>query len=165
MLSKSMDDQSTARVIARPPILYVGALALGLVFDHALPLQFPVPRPGWAHDVSAVAAGLMLVAGVAMMVAGIRNFIRASTPVPTVRPTRELVTTGIHGRSRNPIYVGMFSIYGAIVLAVRSPWALLFFVPLVVLMRYGVVAREEAYLERRFGDAFRGYRARVRRWL
>ena len=37
--------------------------------------------------------------------------------------------------------------------------------PLVITLRYGVVAREEAYLERRFGDAYRYYKARVRRWL
>lgn len=157
--------QSTAGVIARPPLLYVGALALGLVLDHLVPLPFRAARPSWAHDVSAVLAGLMLLAGVAMMVAGVRGFVRAATPVPTVRPTRVLVTTGIHGHSRNPIYVGMFLMYGAIALAVRSPWVLILLLPLAALMRYGVVAREEAYLESRFGEVYRDYRARVRRWL
>lgn len=168
MLSNNADASTrdgTAGVIARPPVLYLGALALGLVLDHLVPLPFPVVRPGWVHDVGAVVAGLMLVAGVSMMVAGIRGFMRAATPVPTVRPTRVLVTTGIHGWSRNPIYVGMFLIYGAIALAVLSTWVLILLVPLAALIRYGVVAREEAYLEGRFGDAFRDYRARVRRWL
>jgi hypothetical protein len=50
-------------------------------------------------------------------------------------------------------------------LAVRSPWILILVLPLAVTIRYGVVAREEAYLERRFGDAYRDYKARVRRWL
>jgi protein-S-isoprenylcysteine O-methyltransferase Ste14 len=49
--------------------------------------------------------------------------------------------------------------------AVRSPWILLLAVPLATTFRYVVIAREEAYLERRFGDPYRDYKARVRRWL
>jgi protein-S-isoprenylcysteine O-methyltransferase Ste14 len=59
----------------------------------------------------------------------------------------------------------MFLVYGGIGIAVRSPWILILLLPLAVTIRYGVVAREEAYLERRFGNAYRDYKARVRRWL
>jgi protein-S-isoprenylcysteine O-methyltransferase Ste14 len=103
--------------------------------------------------------------GVTIMATGIRNFSRAATPVPSNQPVRALVTTGIHGRSRNPIYVGMLLLYVGLGIAARSPWILLLALPLVLILRYGVVAREEAYLERRFGDAYRDYTARVRRWL
>ena len=84
---------------------------------------------------------------------------------PPTSPTRALVTTGIHACSRNPIYVGLFLVYGGIGIAARSPWALILTLPLAITIRYGVVAREEAYLERRFGEAYRDYKARVRRWL
>ena len=86
-------------------------------------------------------------------------------PFPTNTPTRALVTTGVHGWSRSPIYLGMFLAYGRIGIAARSPWTLILTVPLAITIRYGVVAREEAYLERRFGDAYRDYKAGVRRWL
>jgi protein-S-isoprenylcysteine O-methyltransferase Ste14 len=76
-----------------------------------------------------------------------------------------LVTTGIHSWSRNPIYLGLFLVYGGIGVAAGSLWALIVAVPLAITIRYGVVAREEAYLERRFGDAYRDYKAHVRRWL
>jgi protein-S-isoprenylcysteine O-methyltransferase Ste14 len=107
----------------------------------------------------------LIVLGLAIMAAGMRNFRRAETPVPSNQPVRALVTTGVHGYSRNPIYIGMFTVYTGIGLATRSPWVLALLLPLAVIMRYGVVAREEAYLERRFGDAYRDYKARVRRWL
>ena len=81
------------------------------------------------------------------------------------KPTRALVTTGIHGWSRNPIYLGMFLVYGGIGIAVRSPWILILALPLAVTIHHGVVAREEEYLERRFGDTYRDYKAHVRRWL
>ena len=59
----------------------------------------------------------------------------------------------------------MFLLYVGIGLVVRSPWILLLTLPLAITIRFGVIAREEAYLERRFGTAYRDYKARVRRWL
>jgi protein-S-isoprenylcysteine O-methyltransferase Ste14 len=76
-----------------------------------------------------------------------------------------LVTAGIHGLTRNPIYLGMFLIYGGIGVAAQNTWILVLTLPLAILIRYGVVAREEAYLERRFGNAYLDYRQRVRRWI
>ena len=155
----------TAGVIARPPLLFLAALAVGFIVDHLLPLPFPISRISRAHWVSAILAGLMIFAGLCLAASGIRNFARAATPVPTNEPVRSLVTTGIHAWSRNPIYVAMFLLYVGIGLMVRSPWILLLTLPLAIAIRFGVMAREEAYLERRFGDAYRGYKARVRRWF
>ncbi len=155
-------DTGTAGVIARPPLLFLAALLLGLASDHLLPLPFAVPEAGVVHW---IVAGSLILIGLALAAAGIRNFSRAATPVPTNEPARVLVMTGIHGWSRNPIYLGLFLLYGGIGVAADSPWALILTLPLAVTMRRGVVAREEAYLERRFGDAYRDYKARVRRWL
>jgi protein-S-isoprenylcysteine O-methyltransferase Ste14 len=155
-------DTRTAGVVARPPFLFAGSLLIGFISDRLLPLPFPVPEIGlipWA------VGGSLILIGLALAAAGIRNFLRAGTPVPTNVPTRSLVTTGIHGWTRNPIYLGLFLVYGGIGIATRSPWILILTLPLAIVVRYGVVAREETYLERRFGDAYRGYKARVRRWL
>jgi protein-S-isoprenylcysteine O-methyltransferase Ste14 len=152
----------TAGVIARPPLLFLGALLIGFVSDRLLRLPFPVGEEGLVHR---MIAGCLILVGLALAVTGIRNFSRATTPVPTNQPVRALVTRGIHGWTRNPIYLGMFLVYGGIGLAARSPWILILTLPLALTIRYGVVAREEAYLERRFGDAYRDYKARVRRWL
>ncbi len=155
-------DTGTAGVIARPPLLFLAALLLGIVSDHLLPLPFPVPGIDQVHW---IIAGSLILIGLALAAAGIRSFLRARTPVPTNEPTRALVTTGIHGWTRNPIYLGMFLLYGGIGIAAHSPWILILTLPLAITIRYGVVAREEAYLERRFGDTYREYKARVRRWV
>jgi len=155
-------DTETARPIVRPPLLHLACLILGLMLDRVLAL--PLTLPGADLVIWAAGSGL-IVLGIAIFAASVRNFSRAATPVPSTRPVRTLVTTGIHGLSRNPIYVGMFLLYSGIGVAARSPWVLVLAVPLAITMRYGVVAREEAYLERRFGDAYREYKARVRRWL
>jgi protein-S-isoprenylcysteine O-methyltransferase Ste14 len=152
----------TPDVIARPPLLFLGALALGLVWDFLLPLPFLVPGSDLLYW---IIGGALILIGLAVAGAGIRNFSRAGTPVRGYKPTCALVTTGIHGWSRNPIYIGMFLIYIGIGLAAQSPWVLMITLPLAITVRYGVVAREEAYLERRFGDDYRHYKSRVRRWL
>jgi protein-S-isoprenylcysteine O-methyltransferase Ste14 len=156
------DDTAVARVIARPPFLFLACLLLGLALDRVLPVPLRLPE---AALVRWTAGGGLILIGVAIVAAGVRNFSRAATPVPSNQPVRALVTTGIHGWSRNPIYVGMCLLYAGIGMAARSPWVLVLALPLVVILRYGVVAREETYLERRFGVAYRNYKARVRRWL
>jgi len=161
-VGQHVNDTGTAGVIARPPILFLTALLLGLASDRLLTLSFAVPAGDPVHW---IVAGSLILIGIALAAAGVRNFSRVATPVPTYKPTRALVTTGIHGWSRNPIYLGLFLIYGGIGIAARSPWILLLTLPLAITIRYGVVAREEAYLEGRFSDAYRDYKARVRRWL
>ena len=157
-----VNDSATAGVIARPLLLFLAALLLGFASDCRLPVSFTVPG---GDPLRWTVAGTLILIGLALAAAGIRNFSRATTPVPTNEPTRALVTTGIHGWSRNPIYLGLFLVYAGIAMAARSPWALILTLPLAITIRRGVVAREEAYLERRFGNAYRDYKSRVRRWL
>jgi protein-S-isoprenylcysteine O-methyltransferase Ste14 len=157
-----MTAKDTPGVIAPPPLLFAGFLVVGLAIDFLWPLPLDTgsdPRPRWTIGAVAIVLGLVTFA------LGIRNFLRAGTPVPTREPTRALVTTGIHGYSRNPIYVAMFLVYEGIAAFANSGWSFVLLVPLALILRYGVVAREEAYLERKFGDAYRTYKARVRRWI
>jgi protein-S-isoprenylcysteine O-methyltransferase Ste14 len=156
------NDTRIAGVIARPPLLFVSGLLLGLALDRLLALPF---GNSGIDPVYLTAGGLVILLGLAVFIAGIRGLSRAATPVPTNQPTRVLVTTGIHGWTRNPIYLSMFLVYVGIGIAARSPWILLLLLPLAVTIRYGVVAREEAYLEWRFGDTYCDYKAHVRRWL
>jgi protein-S-isoprenylcysteine O-methyltransferase Ste14 len=159
---RRVNDTGTAGVIARPPALFLVALVIGVALDSVLPAPEATPEIGLALSIGA---GLLILLGVALAAGGIRDLTGAGTPVPTNQPSRALVTTGIHGWTRNPIYLGMFLVYCGLGLAARSPWTLLLMLPLAITIRYGVVAREEVYLERRFGDAYRDYKVRVRRWL
>jgi protein-S-isoprenylcysteine O-methyltransferase Ste14 len=154
------DSAATPGVIAPPPLIFLGFLAAGLVLEWLAPMG----PEGWETARWSL-SGLLIIGGASLLVAGARNFMREGTPIPTREPTRVLVTTGIHGRTRNPIYLGMFAIYLGVGLAAAFLWALILFLPLALVIRYGVVAREEVYLERKFGEAYRAYKSRVRRWL
>jgi protein-S-isoprenylcysteine O-methyltransferase Ste14 len=161
-IGQQSSDTPVAGYLTRPPLLFLVCLVLGLAMDRLFPLPMNLPEVTLIHW--PVGGGLVLI-GVAIVAAGGRNFSRAATPVPSNRPVRALVTTGIHGWSRNPIYIGMLLLYAGIGITARAPWILILALPLVIILRYGVIAREEAYLERRFGDDYRNYKARVRRWL
>src|SRR5262245_12473911 len=98
--------------------------------------------------------------------AGARGLItRGGSNVPTNLPTTAIVESGPYRFTRNPIYLGQFLGLIGLAIAFDNLWLLIMLVPFALVIRYGVVAREEAYLERKFGDVYRGYRSRVRRWL
>jgi len=75
------------------------------------------------------------------------------------------VAAGAYRFTRNPVYLGMVLGLIGLAIAFNSLWLLMALVPFALVIRYGVITREEAYLERKFGDVYRRYRARVRRWL
>jgi len=150
-----------AGVIALPPLIFLGFLAAATVLEAILPLPIPV-----AHSLASYVAGVALAAsGFGMIAMGTRRFAAAGTNIPPTLPTTALVVDGIYGRTRNPLYLGTTLIYLGLSVAAGSLWAIRLVVPLLWVINVGVVKREERYLERKFGDAYRDYKARVRRWI
>jgi len=107
----------------------------------------------------------LLLVSITLFAASANGFRRAGTPVPTSAPTSALVTTGVHGLSRNPIYLGFVLFHLGLAVLLNSWGLLATLVPSLLILRFGVIAREEAYLSRKFGSAYEEYRARVPRWL
>jgi protein-S-isoprenylcysteine O-methyltransferase Ste14 len=90
---------------------------------------------------------------------------RAKTTFDVRKPTSAIVTNGPYRFSRNPSYVSLTLLYGGIACLVNSLWVLLMVVPAVTVMHFGVIKREERYLEAKFGDEYREYKTTVRRWV
>ena len=154
------DTAETAQVMIRPP------LAWGLAVIAGLALNWPVPLPFLPADLPAGWLGAMVfVFALALVTWAIVTITRAGSNVPTNLPTTTIVASGPYRFTRNPIYLGMFLGLVGLAIAFDNLWLLMVLVPFALVVRYGVVAREEAYLERRFGDVYRGYRSHVRRWL
>ncbi|MDT3686332.1 MAG: isoprenylcysteine carboxylmethyltransferase family protein [Pseudorhodoplanes sp.] len=154
------DPADTANVIIRPPIAWALAVLVGLALQWVASLPFlPASVPaGWV-------GGMVFVLALALLAWGIATITRAGSNVPTNMPATTIVQTGPYRFTRNPIYLGMFLGLVGLAIAFDSLWLLGTLVAFVLVIRYGVVAREEAYLERKFGDVYRHYRTRVRRWL
>src|SRR6266705_733561 len=149
----------TAQVIVLPPLVYGAAFIIGLLLHLMLPLH--VLPTTLARGIGVVC----ILVSLPLAIATLRALSRAHTPVDPMKPTTALVTEGPFRYSRNPIYVALTLLYVGVALLINAPWILLLVVPVLVVIRYGVIAREEAYLTRKFGDAYRQYTAQVRRWL
>lgn len=150
-------------IIAAPPLIYLGFLALGIALDYLWPRSF-IPR-GPAESAALIFAMVLIAVATAVMTVALRQFRRAGTPIRADRPTRTLLTDGIYRLSRNPLYLAMSLFYAGVGLILESFWVLAFLVPLWIVIRYGVIAREELYLENKFGADYRRYKGSVRRWL
>ncbi len=145
-------------VIAPPPLVFGVPLLLALLLHDFVPRSLlPPPWPGILGPACLVIGLLALPALFA--------FRRAGTRPEPWKPSTALVISGPYRFTRNPMYVGMTFLYLGITCWVNTLWPLPLLPLVLVVMQYGVIAREEAYMERRFGEEYRAYRARVRRWL
>jgi protein-S-isoprenylcysteine O-methyltransferase Ste14 len=153
------DTADTAQVVVRPPIAWALSVLAGLALNWLMPLPFmPAVSAGWI-------GGAVFAAALALFAWAIITMTRAGSNVPTNRPSTAIVDAGPYRFTRNPIYLAMFGGLVGLAMAFDSLWLLAVLVPFALVIRTGVVAREEAYLERKFGDVYRQYCSRVRRWL
>ncbi|UTW12734.1 methyltransferase family protein [Marinobacterium rhizophilum] len=145
-----------------PPLAIVLICALCMI---AIARVFPGPAP--VADVGRVLAVFCLLAGGFLAVAGVLAFRRAQTTVDPMlhRRATALVTTGVYSITRNPMYVGLLFVLLALGCYLSSPYAMVMCVLFVLYMNRFQIRPEEALLESIFKDAYRAYRARVRRWL
>lgn len=156
-----MPDQSqtdSPNVIAPPLPLYLGTLLLGLAVQWAAPLPIAVS----AYPVLGLALIAVSAAGLRWAFVTMR---RAETTASPNKPASRLITAGPFRFSRNPIYVAMTGVYLGVALLANTVWLLLLLIPLLLVMQFGVIRREERYLAARFGEDYAAYRAAVRCWL
>ena len=152
-------DPDSPHVIVLPPLLYIAALAAGLL------LSWTAPLPILSGDARYWAGGALAALGV-LIAAWARSLMeRAGTNVNPMLPTTAIMTTGPFRFSRNPLYIALNLMYVGLALLTNAGWVLALIVPVLLVMHYGVIRREERYLESKFGDAYRSYRAHVRRYL
>jgi protein-S-isoprenylcysteine O-methyltransferase Ste14 len=159
-MSEQASDHSNVFVF--PPIVPIVTIALGFALQWVLPLGV------LAHfdQFDRVAIGLSLfIIGALISSSGSVTLTRSETNVLPSRPTLKIVSDGIYGWTRNPIHVGgSFAMVG-IAVAFALDWLVLLQVPAHLILHFGIIRREERYLEQKFGEEYRSYKARVPRYL
>ena len=149
-----------ANVAILPPVALALCVGAAWLADRVWPAPFlPAAWPRWPLG------GALIALGLATELWALILFRRARTSILPVRPTSAIIEAGPYRYSRNPIYVGMFVMVVGAAIGLDSFWQFAALVALYVMIRWGVVAREEAYLAGKFGAEYLDYARRVRRWL
>jgi protein-S-isoprenylcysteine O-methyltransferase Ste14 len=156
---KSGPPVDTAGVIAPPPLIYLSALGIGFGLDAVI-------GTGSLPSTVAVPIGTSsIIAGAGLLGSFVQAFQRARTPIDPYTSSEAIVTDGPYRLTRNPAYLGMALTYAGIAIVAKAPWALVPLPVAIAVIDRGVIAREERYLERKFGRPYVDYKRRVRRWI
>jgi protein-S-isoprenylcysteine O-methyltransferase Ste14 len=156
------DVRDTAGVIAPPPLIALAALVLGLLLDRLLPAYVLTVLLSLPERI--VIGAILLAVSAGLAIPALLAFRAAGTHVEPWKPSSAMVTDGIFAWLRNPMYVGLIMGLAGLSVLLASDWTLVMTVVVAPVLHFGVVKREERYLEAKFGDAYRGYKARVPRY-
>ena len=152
-------ENAHAGVTFPPPFIFLGSILV------AVGIQFFYPVPLIENYFRYVVGAILIVPPVGLMVWAVRTFDAVGTAVPPWKPSTTIVSSGPYRFTQNPMYLSFSFIQAGIAFLVNSAWMLILLAPVLVIVRYAVIAREERYLEAKFGDGYRQYRKQVRRWL
>ena len=153
------DERDNAGVVAPPPLIYLAPLVLGLLLNRKFPVSF-LPR-----RIARILGWLLLSGGV--LLAGWFEWAmrHAGTPANPYKPVSRIVTEGPFHYTRNPGYLSMAMIYTGVASLANALWGILLLPATLFVIQRGAIEREERYLERKFGEEYLRYKARVRRWI
>ncbi len=145
-----------------PPAIYGLWLLAGFLAQRRFPV--PIVPARFLLEIRVFGTALML-GGILLALTGLMLFRMAGTSPNPTRPTTGLVGRGPYRLTRNPMYLGLASVHAGISLLFNALWPLAALLPVLILIRWLVIAREERYLKQKFGEEYEEYARRVRRWF
>lgn len=155
----SSEPTDSPGVVVPPPFIYLAGLLAAFGLDWVWPVALLPDTPQY------IVGALLFSAGAHIVVSVFRRFRSAGTNIEPYKPTTAIVTDGVFAYSRNPVYLAAAIATLGIGIVSDNAWVLLTLVPTLLIIRYAVITREERYLEGKFGDDYRRYKASVRRWI
>ncbi len=154
--------KDTPGVIAPPPLIFLSGIILGEIIQWFFPLYIFSPE---YLLFARIFGGLLIIFGLGIILNAKIKMSKAKTNIEPWKPTTAIISDGIYSISRNPIYVAMLLIYLGLTLIFNSVWFFPFLILVLIAMQFGVILREERYLEKKFGAEYLEYKKKVRRWI
>ena len=157
------EHQNAAAVRVFPPAVPLLTIVAGVVLGRYLPLDPGFePQPFARYWVGGViVVGAVVALGV-WSVLLVRGSGQSENPW---KPTTQIIERGPFRWTRNPMYLQMVLVCVGVSILLWNAWVLALTPVCAWMLQRLAIVPEEEYLERRFGDAYRDYRRRVRRWL
>ena len=157
---KSTHTKDHPDVIAFPPLIWLTcAVASGLA------QHFIFPSPMMRDEVSLPLGIVLAIAAVSLLIWAGSVLKMAGTNVNPSQPALTIVRHGPYRFTRNPMYLALCLLQVSLAFFLNDWISLLFVIPLALVLHYGVILREERYLEAKFGDPYLALRRKVRRWI
>jgi protein-S-isoprenylcysteine O-methyltransferase Ste14 len=157
-----MTETDRPNILILPPLAFAIALAVALALEYLAPLGLLPPRYSALH---VMFGAFDLALSFALAGSAILAFQKAGTNVHPTHPALKIVENGPYRLSRNPMYLGILVMLFGLGLIFSLDWAIVLTPVLWAVLHFGVVKREESYLEAKFGEAYTEFRDRTRRWI
>ncbi|HEX4852058.1 MAG TPA: isoprenylcysteine carboxylmethyltransferase family protein [Puia sp.] len=149
------------KIYIPPPLVYVAIFIVSLLIQKI----FPLDRSFFYSTIAANLGIVFIICSIAFGIPAFIQFVRTKNSVIPIRPASSLQTKGIYSITRNPMYMGLLLLYSGVAITKGNWWSLMLIPLLIVIVQFLIIKREEAYLEREFGDDYSDYKKRVRRWI
>ncbi len=156
-----MKTKDNAGVYVPPPLIYAVIFILAMVAKSKFPIDIRLLRSHQIH----ILGWVLIIITIGILLPSLWRFWRSKNTLITVKPATSLQTTGIYNYTRNPMYLGLMVLYIGLACLSENCWTLIFLPVLFLIIQYYIIYREEKYLERAFGEEFKVYKNKVRRWI
>ena len=157
-MAKEQDRPSISPMV-HPPVVALMFIVIAYFLGRFVPVSFSTPAVLRYLGLALTFAGFLL--GIGALI----EFRKARTTLDPHGSAKQLVTSGIYRFTRNPIYLGFLLMVIGLPLNSGLYWGIVLAPLYIFMMNRLIIQHEEAYLERKFGNAYTGYTSRVRRWL
>jgi len=162
MYASVTNQKDGVSVVIKPPVLFLAFLVLGIMLNFIVKLAiFSESSVGYVY----FAGGLLILSGVSLIIWAAKTFKKSGEAPHHGNPIHKIITSGPFQFTRNPMYLSMISIYIGLSIILNTYWLLLFLPPMLTILHYGVILREEEYLENKFKEEYVSYKSQVRRWF
>jgi protein-S-isoprenylcysteine O-methyltransferase Ste14 len=153
-------DSPNINKFVHPAILTLGFIILGILLGKFIPIF-----PALAATPLRLAGLPIVLVGLLIGFSGFFAILRANTTLNPHGTVTTVVTSGAYRFTRNPMYLGFLLMVIGFPLSYGSLWGLILVPFFIVTMNRLVIEKEEAYLEKKFGEPYTSFKRRVRRWL
>lgn len=145
-----------------PPLLVSLTLIIGFILDRGFPIE--ILKSLLSFETRLLIGIALASTGVLFVLTAVLNFHKIGTNVPAYMPSLKLAIRGIYAYTRNPIYVGFAFLIAGVGVGFASTWISLLLLPYSLIIHYGIILREERYLENKFGADYRQYKSNTPRY-